>query len=117
MEYDDEAIIFNEIPLTEVFIPARLLRREGRLKELERCLKACFTQQACRERFPSRFTGTGRTTLAKRVLESHFKDISVYVNCWKYRSTHDVLSEILRGLGFIVHGREYMNELITRLEI
>ncbi|RLF00096.1 MAG: hypothetical protein DRJ59_07450 [Thermoprotei archaeon] len=48
--------------------------------------------------------------------QSYFKDISVYVNCWKYRSTHDVLCEILRGLGFVVHGREYASGLITRLE-
>ena len=58
--------------------------------------------------------GTRKTT--KWILESHFKGISVYVNCWKYRSTHDILCEILRGLGFIVHGIEYTSKLITRLE-
>ena len=38
--YDyEESIIYNELPLTEAFVPTRLLHREGQLRELERCLK------------------------------------------------------------------------------
>ena len=116
MKYDDEPIIFNEIPLTEAFIPTRLLHREGQLRELERCLKPALRNRIIENVFLVGPPGTGKTTLAKWILESHFKEISVYVNCWKYRSTHDVLCEILRGLGFVIHGREYTSELITRLE-
>jgi len=36
---NNDSIIYNELPLTEAFIPTRLLHREGQLKELERCLK------------------------------------------------------------------------------
>jgi Cdc6-like AAA superfamily ATPase len=39
MNGGNESIIYNELPLTEAFIPTRLLHREGQLRELERCLK------------------------------------------------------------------------------
>jgi Cdc6-like AAA superfamily ATPase len=42
MNSNDESIIYNELPLTEAFIPTRLLHREGQLRELERCFEACF---------------------------------------------------------------------------
>ncbi|MGQ9469903.1 MAG: Cdc6/Cdc18 family protein [Nitrososphaerales archaeon] len=112
----NEAIIYNELPLTEAFIPTRLFHREGQLKELERCLKPALRNKTIENAFLVGPSGTGKTTLAKWILESYFKEISCYVNCWKYRSTHDVLCEILRGLGLIVHGREYTSDLVTRLE-
>jgi len=61
-------------------------------------------------------SGTGKTTLAKWILESYFKEISCYVNCWKHRSTHEVLKEILLAFEVPVHGRESTGELIKRLE-
>jgi len=61
-------------------------------------------------------TGTGKTIVARWILESYFRDRSVYVNCWKYRSTHDVLKEILLGLGKIIHGRENTSDLVKMFE-
>jgi orc1/cdc6 family replication initiation protein len=116
MRDNDKKIIFNELPLTEVFIPTRLLHREGQLRELERCLKPALHNRLIENVFLVGPSGTGKTTLAKWVLETYFREISVYVNCWKYRSMHGVLCEILRGFGFVVHGREYTSELITKLE-
>jgi len=58
----------------------------------------------------------GKQLLLHGFLKAISRKFSAYVNCWKYRSTHDVLSEILRGFGFVIHGREYTSELITKLE-
>lgn len=112
----NEVIIYNELPLTEAFIPTRLLHREGQLRELERCLKPALRKRSVENVFLVGPSGTGKTTVVTWILKSYFKEISAYVNCWKYRSTRDVLSEILRCLGFIIHGREYTSELITKLE-
>jgi len=113
---NDETIIFNELPLTEVFIPTRLLFREGQIQELARCLKPALKNKSIQNVFLVGESGTGKTTTGKWVLESYFKDISVYVNCWKYRSTHEVLKEILLSFHIPVHGREPTGELIKKLE-
>ena len=91
MRINNGEIIFNELPLTEAFIPTRILHREGQLRELERCLKPALKKRSIENVFLVGPSGTGKTTLAKWILESYFKEISAYVNCWKYRSTHEVL--------------------------
>jgi orc1/cdc6 family replication initiation protein len=116
MSYDNEQIIYNELPLTEAFIPTRLLHREGQLRELERCLRPALYGRSIENVFLIGPSGTGKTTLAKWVLESYFKEISVYVNCWKYSSTHEVLKEILLGFQIPVHGREPTGDLVKRIE-
>ena len=116
MRINNGEIIFNELPLTEAFIPTRILHREGQLRELERCLKPALKKRSIENVFLVGPSGTGKTTLAKWILESYFKEISAYVNCWKYRSTHEVLKEILLNFQVPVHGREPTGELIKLLE-
>ena len=115
--YDyEELIIYNELPLTETFVPTRLLHREGQLRELERCLKPALRTKNIENVFLVGPSGTGKTTLAKWVLESYFKEISAYVNCWKYSSTHEVLKEILLNFQIPIHGREPTGDLVKQLE-
>jgi orc1/cdc6 family replication initiation protein len=113
---NNDTIIFNELPLTEVFIPTRLLHREGQLRELERCLKPALRKKSIENVFLVGPSGTGKTTLAKWILEGYFKEISAYINCWKYQSTHEVLKEILLNFQIPVHGREPTGELVKKLE-
>jgi Cdc6-like AAA superfamily ATPase len=113
---NNESIIYNELPLTEAFIPTRLWHREGQLRELERCLKPALHNRIIENVFLVGPSGTGKTTLAKWVFESYFKEVSVYVNCWKYRSSHEILKEILLSFQIPVHGRESIGELIKQLE-
>ena len=61
-------------------------------------------------------SGTGKTTIARWILENYFKEISTYVNCWKYRTTHEVLKEILLESQIPVHGKEPTGELTKILE-
>ena len=114
---DEDTIIYNELPLTEAFIPTRLFHREGQLR-IGEMYKASSTQPTAGKCFLSGLvgsTGTGKRIVAKWVLESYFPDRSVCVNCWKYRSTHDVL-EIVLGLKMVIHGREKTSYLMKIFE-
>jgi orc1/cdc6 family replication initiation protein len=116
MDSDDAPIIINEEALTEAFVPTRLLHREGQIRELERCLKPALKNRSIENIFLMGTSGTGKTTITKWILENYFKEISAYVNCWKYRTTHEVLKEILLALQIPVHGRESTGELTKTLE-
>jgi cell division control protein 6 len=113
---DEAPILIDEEALTEAFVPTRLLHREGQIRELERCLKPALKNRSIENIFLIGTSGTGKTTIAKWILENYFKEISAYVNCWKYRTTHEVLKEILLVLQIPVHGREPTGELIKSLE-
>ena len=113
---DEYPVIVNEEALTEAFIPTRLLHREGQIRELERCLSPALKNRHIENFFLMGTPGTGKTTIVRWILENYFKDISAYVNCWKYRTTHEVLKEILLSLQIPVHGREPTGELIKKFE-
>jgi cell division control protein 6 len=112
----DAPIIINEEALTEAFVPTRLLHREGQIRELERCLKPALKNRSIENIFLMGTSGTGKTTITKWILENYFKEISAYVNCWKYRTTHEVLKEILLELQIPVHGREPTGDLTKSVE-
>lgn len=112
----ENAIIYNELPLTEAFIPTRLLHREGQVREIEGCLKPLLNGRIPENVFLVSPTGTGKTVVAKWILENYFHGKLVYVNCWKYRRTHQVLKEILLSFDVPVHGREPTSELIRILD-
>lgn len=116
MDSDDVPIIVNEEALTEAFVPTRLFHREGQVRELERCLKPALKNRSIENIFLMGTSGTGKTTITKWILENYFKEISAYVNCWKYRTTHEVLKEVLLALQVPVHGREPTGELTKSLE-
>ena len=110
------SILINELPLTESFIPTRLLFREGQLRETERCLRPALRNRRVRNLFLVGPTGTGKTSVAKWILETHFQGQSAYVNCWKYRTAHDVLSEVLFTFQSPVLGRESTSDLASKLD-
>jgi cell division control protein 6 len=112
---NEELIIFNELPLMEAFIPTKLLHREDQLREIERCLKPALKNKAMENLFLIGPTGTGKTITIRWILESHFKDVSAYVNCWKYCTTHEVLREVPIQFKIPVHGREPTGELVKKL--
>ncbi len=112
----ESQILINEVPLTEAFIPTRLLYREGQLKEIERCLRPALRNRKISNLFLVGPTGTGKTSVAKWILDTHFQGQSAYVNCWKYQTAHDVLSELLLTFQVPVFGRESTSDLATKFE-
>lgn len=111
----NDTILTNEDALTEAFVPTRVLHREGQLRKLERCLKPALYNKSIQNVFLVGAPGTGKTAIARWVLENYFKEVSAYVNCWRYRTTHQVLRKILLSIKIPVHGREPTAELINKL--
>lgn len=111
-------IFANKETLNEDFTPNRPICRESKIQELERFLVPAL-KKGCADNFllvgPS---GTGKTAVIKWIFENNFRERSAYVNCWKQRTTHEVLMEILSILQIPVHGREptgSLNKMIERV--
>ncbi|MCW4009706.1 MAG: AAA family ATPase [Candidatus Bathyarchaeota archaeon] len=112
----DKPLILNEDAFAEVFIPSRVLHRDEQIGELKRRLSPALENRSVENIFLTGTSGTGKTAIAKHILENHFKSIAAYVNCWKHRTTYEVLTEILLSLQVPVHGRESTGELAKKLE-
>jgi cell division control protein 6 len=113
---EDYPIIVNEDVLADIFVPEKLLHREGQIREIERCLKPALKNKPIENIFLLGTSGTGKTTVIKWILENYFKENSAYVNCWKFRTSYEILREILLILNVPVHGREPTGELIKTIE-
>ncbi|MBI2183960.1 MAG: AAA family ATPase [Thaumarchaeota archaeon] len=109
-------LIIDETPLTEPYVPERLLHREGVIKEVASSLKPVMKNRSADNLLIYGDSGTGKTTVIKHLLESEFKDSSVYINCWNVKTRHKILSEILLKLNQVVHGRESTDELARKFE-
>lgn len=111
-----DSIIIDETVFDEVFIPESLVGREGQVKEIARCLAPLNSGKSIRNIFIYGPPGVGKTLVCKYILNQHFTNRFAYVNCWSIRTAHKVWEEILRQIGFVVHGRESTTEFVKKFE-
>lgn len=97
-----DGILINQEPLTEAFIPERLLHREGQLKEILTHIKPALHKKQGRNVLVIGSTGTGKTSLVKWLLGEHAEKKHAYVNCLNCRSEHKILENVLIQLGHVI---------------
>lgn len=98
-------IIRNLSALEEHFIPSRLLHREGQLEAIRDDLQPLIKKREMRNVFLYGRPGTGKTCMARYVVEELKKHASVkscYVNCWHNSSRFRVLYSILEKMGEVL---------------
>lgn len=112
----NEPLIIDENALADFFIPEKMLHRDEQISALKNRLSPILQNRSVENIFLTGTSGVGKTAIAKHVLKSHFRENSAYINCWKHRTTHEVLTEILLSLQIPVHGRESTGDLSKVLE-
>jgi len=113
---DDCAILLNEGVFDDVFIPDRLIGREGHVKEIARSLGPAKSDKQITNLFIHGPPGVGKTLVCKWLLKEHFPLQAVYVNCWSKRTAHKVIHDILMKTGTFLSGKESTTELLKRFE-
>jgi orc1/cdc6 family replication initiation protein len=85
--------------LTEAFMPSALLGRDRQIEELRMCLAPSLKQRKPINAWLCGSPGTGKTAVARHVLESIAEEHpvrGVYINCWEYRTLYLVSDKIVR---------------------
>jgi cell division control protein 6 len=69
----DSPVLVNEEPLTEVFMPTRLMHREGQLKQILSYIKPAIHRKDARNVLVVGNPGTGKTSLVRWLLKEYFE--------------------------------------------
>ncbi|MBI4173417.1 MAG: orc1/cdc6 family replication initiation protein [Candidatus Aenigmarchaeota archaeon] len=100
--YTENTIIRDLRVLQEHFIPSRIIHRDGQLQAIRDDLQPLLEKGRARNIFLHGNPGTGKTSMARYVVEELRKHVTVhhsYVNCWKYPSKFRILFSILEDFG------------------
>ncbi|MFH8119674.1 MAG: AAA family ATPase [Candidatus Aenigmatarchaeota archaeon] len=109
-------IIHNAEPLEDAFVPTRLLQRDGQKDEIVRCLSPALKKKRITNIYLWGPSGTGKTVLIKHILENYFKECSAYVNCFRFRTTRDILREILFQFSVMTKETDSIADMFKKLE-
>lgn len=104
----------DEGPLHEAFLPKETLHRDEYVEEILNCLAPIKQGKPTKNLYIHGSTGAGKTTIMKSVLQKHFSECHVYVNCWSNRTSHKIMEQVLKGMGHMIHGKESTSELINK---
>ncbi len=103
--WTENTIIKDLRVLSETFIPSRIIHRDGQMRVIRDNLAPLIDGERARHMFLHGPPGTGKTSMAKYVLEELKKQVSVYgcyINCWSYSTRFNILYTILHEMGEIL---------------
>jgi len=105
---EENRIIRSSEALTTFFIPNKLVHRDGQLKAIRDSLNPVIKNLQPRNAFLYGKPGTGKTCMARYVLEELRENSSAkqcYINCWEAPGRFKILYSILEKMGqtFSIH--------------
>ncbi len=94
-------IVLEKNVLSESYMPTNIIAKQTHIKEIRSCLSPAVTGQKPLNTWLHGTPGTGKTTVACKVLTQINDEAGVpgiYVNCWKHNTFFSVLDFILNKL-------------------
>ena len=101
---DGESLIKDEIPLDYDYIPKPIKYRESQQQEIAYSIKPLFNGRDGGNLFIHGSPGVGKTLAIKylfREIEDETSNIiPIYINCWKKDTSHRIVLEICKQIGY-----------------
>lgn len=110
-----DGILYNSEVLDDAFPPTRLLHRDGQLSDIRSCLSPALKSKSISNIYIWGPPGTGKTVLMRFILENYFQEKSVYVNCFRFRTSREILKEILFKFNQEVRETDNPSDLFKKL--
>lgn len=109
-------ILLDKCTLDDDFLPKSIQFRQQHITDMLNCLGPAKSGKSAVNLYLHGPPGSGKTTVARWVLKNHFDGMSAYLNCWNNPTQHKILQELLKQLGFVIHGKESTSELIGKFQ-
>jgi cell division control protein 6 len=119
-ELDESSVFRNEAALSTEYVPQLLPHRDGEIKQIARNFQPVARGRKPQNTFLFGPPGIGKTAVIKNVFRE-FEEYSehvrcIYINCWDFRTTTALLTQLIIDLGVFVQRRGWSrDEIIGKL--
>lgn len=114
-----ESIFRNEEALDAEWVPKVLPFREAQQRHIISCIKPLLEARNGMNLFVYGLPGIGKTAATRWVLrdleDTTDEVIPLYVNCWQKNTTHKILLEICRQIGYVFTQNKNTEELFEEV--
>jgi Cdc6-like AAA superfamily ATPase len=109
-------ILKDRCVFEETFIPENFVAREYQIKEIARVLRPAKDGDFSQYLYIHGPSGIGKTIITRTILKEHLEKNFVYVNCFRERTAHKIMEEVMLQAGLVVTGKESTRDMIKKFE-
>lgn len=114
---DDSSVFKNEDVLSTEHVPVMLPHREDQVRQIARNLLPVSKGRKPQNMFIYGSPGIGKTAVVKNVFrefENYSESVKcVYINCWDFRTTTALLTQLILEMGMFVQRRGWSKDEIV----
>lgn len=109
-------ILLDRSVFEDTFIPETFVSREHHIREILRHLQPVKNGDFSQYLYIHGPPGVGKTAIIRSILKENFGRQHVYVNCFRDRTTHKILEEVLLHSGIVISGKESIRDMVKKFE-
>ncbi len=109
-------ILLDRSVFEDTFIPEKFVGRKRQIREIVRHLQPVKNGDFSQYLYIHGPPGMGKTAIIRTILKENFGKQYVYVNCFRDRTTHKILEEVLLHSGIMISGKESIRDMIKKFE-
>lgn len=111
-----KTILLDRNVFEEAYVPEKFTGRKHQIRDILRCLRPMKNGDFAQYVFIYGPPGVGKTTVTRHILKQHFGRKFAYVNCFRDRTSHKIMEEVMLQAGIMISGKESTRDMIKKFE-